>query len=182
MTTTALVGPVPTVRFQDGTKIAYRVPRDTMDPRYRPCRDHRVACDCREAELAEQIQELRGMLEEARAAARAVLAGHATFAYERGVGGRDREIGCSCTGCQVARKGYLLNHHEADAFSRDEVDGLSPWQSECEYRWKHCYPPEGCPGSTAYTRDGGERGPFHEHLHDGVGNLVVREDWDEVPF
>lgn len=182
--TTELVGPVPSVRFHDGTKVAYRVPRDTMDPRYRPCRDHHVACDCREAELAEQIQELRAQLEEVRAVAREVLAGHPTFAYERGVT-RDREVGCACTGCRIVRRSWLLNAAENGPSARDEIDGLSPTQIECGYRWEACFPRTGetCPaGDGVYTRQGGHRGPFHEHLRHASGGLVERIDWTECPF
>lgn len=39
-------------------EIRYRVPHSTMDPRWEACRKHHPACDCREAELNEQIREL----------------------------------------------------------------------------------------------------------------------------
>jgi hypothetical protein len=84
----------------------YDVPVDTRDPRYSACTDHRVACDCREAELAEQISELRGEYSLLRNAIDTVLAGHPTTA-----GGEDRygqEIKpCQCTGCQIARLIYV---------------------------------------------------------------------------
>ncbi|WP_113705455.1 hypothetical protein [Nonomuraea lactucae] len=35
------------------------LPKNTLDPRYVTCWDHRTAGDCREAELAEDIHELR---------------------------------------------------------------------------------------------------------------------------
>jgi len=40
-------------------EVRYRAPKSTMDPRWEACHNHRVACDCREAEMAEQIAELR---------------------------------------------------------------------------------------------------------------------------
>lgn len=64
--TTALVGPLPTIRFHDGTKIAYTVPRDSMDPRYVACTNHHPACDCREAERAEDVGEHRAAMDDAR--------------------------------------------------------------------------------------------------------------------
>jgi hypothetical protein len=65
-TTSALVGPLPQIRFQDGTREVYSPPRNTVDPRYKACTDHRRACDCREAESAEERQELMGALAEVR--------------------------------------------------------------------------------------------------------------------
>lgn len=94
----ALVGPLPTIRFQDGTRQAYTVPRDTLDPRYPACRDHRPACDCREAMLAEDKNEYRSMLHGAEAAATEVLRGHATHAYTA-----DGEIDYARR-CQVAER------------------------------------------------------------------------------
>ena len=64
-----LVGPLPAVRFHDGTRLAYTPPRDTCDPRYVACTEHHVACDCREAEFAEQLAEFRNRLREIEAAA-----------------------------------------------------------------------------------------------------------------
>lgn len=65
-TTSALVGPLPQIRFHDGTREVYSPPRNTVDPRYTACTDHRRACDCREAEAAENLGELRAALEEVR--------------------------------------------------------------------------------------------------------------------
>lgn len=59
-TTTALVGPLPQIRYQDGTREVYTPPADTRDPRYKACMDHRRACDCREAVFAEQMNEMAG--------------------------------------------------------------------------------------------------------------------------
>lgn len=109
MTTTpgsALVGPLPTIRFHDGTKQAYTVPRSTLDPRYSACVDHHRACDCREAMLAEDKAEYRSMLNGAEKAAVDVLRGHATHAYTSD-GEIDYARRCQCTGCQIARVAFL---------------------------------------------------------------------------
>lgn len=62
---------VPTVRFKPGTDQAgatgYVVPKDTRDPRWAACADHHVACDCREAQLAELVAELRDELKRQKA-------------------------------------------------------------------------------------------------------------------
>lgn len=112
MTSKALVGPVPRVRFQDGTTTNYQVPRDTLDERYRLCFTHRTACDCREATLAEDRAEWQGMYLGARNAVKELLAGHPTWVYvvseapdELG----DLRPGCECTGCQVARAADLVS-------------------------------------------------------------------------
>lgn len=117
MSSTQLVGPIPnTVRFGGGVHwrtphvlyptAVYSVPRNTLDPRYTTCRDHHVACDCREAELAEQINELRMELRDVREAVETVLNGHLTDNY---VG----ETPCQCTGCQIVRRAHLFNRNGA---------------------------------------------------------------------
>jgi hypothetical protein len=192
MTTKELVGPLPVVRFRDGTRIAYQPPRDTCDgDRWRACTDHRVACDCREAEMAEQISELRAELRMAREAALRILAGHPVYAYEEGPNGQ-REVGCQCTGCQIAREAFLLSSIEGGPHKRDETDGLTDWDRECERRWKSCF--SRCPnvdehltrprGKLGYiTRD---RGHYHDHLCTREGKPIREEDpnwtpWDEGP-
>lgn len=40
-------------------EVRYRVPANTCDPRWDACRVHHPACDCREAEQAENLNELR---------------------------------------------------------------------------------------------------------------------------
>ncbi len=122
---TELVGPVPTIRFQGGSRAerqAYEVPRDTMDPRYAACTEHRPACDCWEAELAEQIGEYRAEQEAVRRAAARLLVGHRLkdwqddnkrsraelgdelwWRYAHG----DGPLACQCLGCQLARAGDL---------------------------------------------------------------------------
>jgi hypothetical protein len=182
VTTRALVGPVPTVRFHDGTVVAYSPPRSTVDGnRWRSCTDHRVACDCREAELAEQISELRSELKAVADVARRVLAGHATYAWEDGPNG-ERAVGCMCTGCQIVRDTYVLLSHEMGPNARDEVDGLDAEQVAAGLRWKVC---------TSYVRGQARgictsartrwRGVFHEHLLYADGTPVTPE-WTEAPF
>lgn len=86
-----LVGPVSSVTFSGGPylgpnawgarpKVAYVPPRDTCDPRARACTDHHVACDCREAEWAEEAAESRYERKATQAAFDTILDGHATYA------------------------------------------------------------------------------------------------------
>jgi len=82
--------------------LAYTPPRDTCDPRYVACTEHHVACDCREAEFAEQLAEFRNRLREIEAAASRVLRGHFTHAYTKD-GAIDYDWRCSCTGCAIAQ-------------------------------------------------------------------------------
>jgi hypothetical protein len=104
----ALVGPLPTIRFRDGTVAAYTPPVHTGDPRWAACTEHRPGCDCREAELAEQIAELRAYLKDAETAAAEVLAGHPTWAWSTDpTTGEQRDVSCRCTGCQIARAAHL---------------------------------------------------------------------------
>jgi len=95
--------------------VAYRVPRDTMDPRYAACTDHHVACDCREAELAEERQELRYALRELESAARRALAGHQV---QPPLGLDDVERRryplCLCSGCVIHRESSLLPFDAVD--------------------------------------------------------------------
>jgi len=182
--TKALVGPVPSVRFRDGTKIAYQPPRDTADgDRWSNCQEHRVACDCREAELAEQIAELRSELKAAQDAARRILQGHATYAYENSptAGDGGRPIGCMCTGCQIARDAYLLRHSEADSHARDQVDGLAEDQIAQGWRWRPFFGHAGpeCLGALIRYRD---QSRYHEHIVRPDGSLVEDPDPIEVPF
>lgn len=89
-------------------------PTDTRDPRYLTCVDHHVACDCREAELGEEIHEWRANFTQAQAVAQEICAGHPTYPdyYDQ-----DHSAGiavvvpseacCQCTGCQIIRKAHL---------------------------------------------------------------------------
>ncbi len=182
--TAELVGPLPTIGFYDGTRLAYEVPRSTMDPRFKACHTHRPACDCREAEMAEQIAELRSELNAIRRAAREVLAGHPTWAWEDGPYG-EREVGCACTGCTLVRASDvgLLSMSEAGPSARDEVDGLSDWDWECDVRWQVCTTPSvKQPCAKVVTRD---RGHYHEHKVSPGGSLAWLSEFDpmnECPF
>lgn len=119
MTKGDIVGPVGTVTFGGGPwpvgqslrdhyasmpSVNYTPPANTCDPRYTACTDHHVACDCREAEFAEQRQERRAETQHQREVFARVLAGHqvidlnATNPYTG-----ERAVACMCTGCQIAR-------------------------------------------------------------------------------
>ena len=91
--------PLKEVIFQDGQKLYADLPRNTLDVRYPLCVDHRLACLCREAVMAEDRQEYRAELEHARKVFAEVLAGHPTYTADE----RDQ---CRCTGCQIARATY----------------------------------------------------------------------------
>lgn len=112
MTSRDVVGPLPTIRFHDGTRQAYDVPRDTRDPRSRACTEHHRACDCREAILNEDIGEYRALYRSFEDATERILAGHATYAYSKNH--RTGEMvftGCMCTGCQIARAAHSSAAH-----------------------------------------------------------------------
>jgi hypothetical protein len=89
----------PVVRFRDGAVVAYQVPHNTLDPRYRLCAEHRVACDCREAERQESIADLKAELVAVKKAALELLAGHDVHG--------DDGSGCMCTGCQIVRRSHI---------------------------------------------------------------------------
>ena len=74
-----LVGPLPVIRFADGTPQPCTVPANTMDIRYAVCRDHHPACDCREALLAEDAGEYRAMFRQLESAILAAIKGHQTY-------------------------------------------------------------------------------------------------------
>lgn len=80
----------------------YEPPVNTVDPRYAACTDHHVACDCREAEFAEERREQRMEREAMRAAFDEILAGHETRNWNDG-----KSPGCMCTGCQLARACHI---------------------------------------------------------------------------
>lgn len=82
------------VVFADGTTLDYRPPINTLDPRHAACTEHRVGCDCREADLREDIVDSRAELDGLRKALTEVLAGHAACC-------------CRCTGCEIARRVHL---------------------------------------------------------------------------
>ena len=101
------VGPLPTVRFHDGSRVAYVPPRDTCDIRYVACKLHHVACDCREAERAEEVGEYRNRLRGIARAAADALRGHYTYAYDE-FGELDFEWICTCSGCCIARQSHEI--------------------------------------------------------------------------
>ncbi|WP_431928656.1 hypothetical protein [Nonomuraea jabiensis] len=79
------------------------LPRNTMDPRYTSCESHHTACVCREAELAEEIHELRWERDHLLRILREELADHATYAYT--ADNEDDPIAaCKCTGCRIVRR------------------------------------------------------------------------------
>lgn len=101
--TVDLVGPVPTIRFMDGSRQPYDPPRNTLDIRYAACRDHHPACDCREALFAEDLGEFRAERRDVEAAFAAELADHATWPPFRDDIDAPFQV-CSCTGCRIARR------------------------------------------------------------------------------
>jgi hypothetical protein len=115
MTSTEVVGPLPVVYFNGGPhafdqprevrpKVAYQPPRDTLDPRYATCTDHHVACDCREAEWAEERREAAFAAQERREAFNEILAGHPTWQWSDD---GNELTGCMCTGCRIARACHI---------------------------------------------------------------------------
>lgn len=96
------------VKFSDGTTSGYMPPTNTMDPRYAACIDHHVACDCREADLREDIVEYRAEYHLLKAAIEKVVGDHHTWlppAPNPNNTGADYEEtpGCQCTGCEIVR-------------------------------------------------------------------------------
>lgn len=87
--------------FGEAGSVAYTPPANTLDDRYAACTDHRVACDCREAEWAEFRSEAQADRRALEKVASEILKGHPTYVYG------DNEVPCQCTGCQIARAGYL---------------------------------------------------------------------------
>ncbi|MEV4079189.1 hypothetical protein AB0J43_02700 [Nonomuraea fuscirosea] len=83
--------------------LALPLPKSTLDHRWRACADHHTACDCREAEMAEEISELRGDRDLLIGTLRDELAGHATWAYAAD-NERDEQAECKCTGCRIVRR------------------------------------------------------------------------------
>ena len=99
----AVVGPLRRVWFNDGMTNPryYDLPKNTLDPRYEACADHHPACDCREATIAENHDEL---VAENRAMYKAIcdaIDGHNT--YPAAEGQRDDFAMCKCAACGIAR-------------------------------------------------------------------------------
>lgn len=104
--------PLRRVYFR-GNEVRYAdVPRDSRDLRWKACPQHHLACDCREAEHAEELQEFHGEFRYIRQIFDEVLKGHATD----GPNDFDR---CSCTGCEIARRTYLRTWFKVDDERRD---------------------------------------------------------------
>ncbi|PXY17061.1 hypothetical protein [Prauserella flavalba] len=124
MTSTDLVGPLPTITFHGGpggfrnpARVAYSLPRNTLDPRFAACRDHRPACDCREALLAENLAELRYEYHAAQRAACEVLAGHRVENPDAYTDAERAHLACQCTGCQIVRRSHLLDYRHIDPWT-----------------------------------------------------------------
>ena len=127
MSSAELVGPLPAVRFHDGSSVAYAPPVDTCDARYKACVHHRVACDCREAEFAETISELRWEIRNTEKAIAEILKGHQTWVYSRWTkSGRDEMAECKCTGCQIVRAADSGLRSASQVGHEREAAGL-PW-------------------------------------------------------
>jgi hypothetical protein len=112
MTTGAeLVGPLQPVRYAGGRTEWHDLPRNTLDPRYADCFAHHLACDCREAWLAEDIGEWRLMFRELERAILAAIKGHQTYAYtgtdDSGWSGEDEFAQCKCQACVIARSAHI---------------------------------------------------------------------------
>ena len=112
-------GPYPYEASRAGApryQVAYDVPRNTCDPRYRQCTDHHVACDCREAELNEQLEEHRGEWRYLSEAARSALAGHQVEHPSGAPDGWAQSVQlCLCSGCVIQRAtGNLLRWGDVD--------------------------------------------------------------------
>ena len=99
--TAELVGPLRRIRFADGTVRGYDVPRNTLDIRYDACGNHHLACDCREALLAENEGEYRGIIDDLHDAIVAATAGHPVWDITRPWGPQDRA--CQCPMCKLRR-------------------------------------------------------------------------------
>jgi hypothetical protein len=104
---TALVGPLQPVRYATGPTEYHDLPRNTLDIRYEACASHHLACDCREALLAENEGEWRGMFRAIEAALLDAIKGHNTWAYTRNGLEADPFAQCKCQACAIARKCHV---------------------------------------------------------------------------
>ncbi len=141
-----VVGPLPTVLFRGGpdgsdnpVTLAYTPPRNTCDPRYAACTEHRVACDCREAEMAENLCEHRDEWRLLGNAAASALVGHQVMPplAERGRGRLARSDDtplCLCSGCVIHRATRTLVPHRAVDFATGRVVAVAPLERK-EIRW-----------------------------------------------
>ncbi len=99
--TNDLVGPLLWFRGQP-VAVTHSPPTSTSDPRYDRCTEHRLACDCREAERSEELFELRSEQWHMRQLLAALIDGHPTEVFECGEFRRDLE--CRCPLCAFARQ------------------------------------------------------------------------------
>jgi hypothetical protein len=106
-----VVGPLQAVRYANGPTEWHDLPRSTLDIRYAACGNHHLACDCREALLAEDIAEYRGMFRQAEQAILAAIEGHQTYAYtgssDTGWSSADDFGQCKCPACAIARAAHI---------------------------------------------------------------------------
>ena len=132
-----LVGPLRPVRYADGRTEWHDLPRNTLDIRYEACAIHHLACDCREAMLAEDITEYRAMFRELEQAILDAIQGHQTYAYtgqsDTGWSSEDEFAQCKCPVCAIARAAHIgfaetmrqrleaSKHLEAEATERDRA-------------------------------------------------------------
>jgi len=111
MSDAELVGPLRPVRYADGRTEWHDLPRNTIDIRYAACHDHHLACDCREAMLAEDIAEYRAMFRDLEQAILDAIKDHQTYAYtgqsDTGWSAEDDFGQCKCQACQIARAAHI---------------------------------------------------------------------------
>ena len=107
----ALVGPLQPVCYANGPVTWHDLPRNTLDVRYAACGNHHLACDCREAQQAEDIGEFAAMWGEIRQVILAAIKGHQTYAFtgtnDTGWSGVDVFAQCKCQACVIARSAHV---------------------------------------------------------------------------
>ena len=124
---TELAGPLRPVRYATGHVQWHDLPRNTLDIRYAACGNHHLACDCREAMQAEDINEYRMMFRELEQAILGAIKGHQTYAFtgtdDTGWSGEDEFAQCKCQACVIARSVHIgfsecMQQHRADCERR----------------------------------------------------------------
>ncbi|MGH3402464.1 MAG: hypothetical protein ACRDRJ_08135 [Streptosporangiaceae bacterium] len=135
----ALVGPLRPVRYATGPTEWHDLPRNTLDGRYAACGNHHLACDCREAAQAEDINEWRLMFRELERAILDAIKGHQTYAYtglrDSGLGGDDDEFAqCKCQACGIARAASV-GFSECMSARREAYDRLADQAAERDRAW-----------------------------------------------
>lgn len=158
------------VEFHDRARVDYEVPRSSLDPRYAACVTHRVACDCREAEWAEELAELKALRDAVVGAVEEVLRGHPDWCY--------------CRGCVIARRlnlTYIIDDKAADPIGAEIHPEYWPprhgdiWQDRDGDRW--CCQLD---GSLASLVDKGDDSAGEILATRGPLRLVSRPDPREV--